>query len=97
LLVVACAGFVIGGAVAGRHRRTPKGAATQGFFAALLPVSAASVADIIRYVVLGHTISIGTVSLWLALEVAALILGAVGGVVGRRVYVRWKKQRAGLA
>jgi hypothetical protein len=96
LLPIAGAGFLIGGAIAGRHRRLARGAMRQGEICGLLTATVIVVANAIRAVVLGHGISPLTVLLWLSVEGAAVFVAAVGARIGRRRYLRSRRRKAVL-
>jgi hypothetical protein len=61
----------------------------------LLTASVIVVADIIRHAALGKGFSAHTVGLWLGVEVGALLIATLGGLIGRRRYLRARKRRAG--
>lgn len=95
ILLIAAVGLLVGGGIAGRHRRMPKGAATQGVVVGLLTASVIVIADIIRHAALGKGFSAHTVGLWLGVEVGALLIATLGGLMGRFRYLRSRKKRSG--
>jgi hypothetical protein len=96
ILVIAAVGLLVGGAIAGRHRRTPRGALTQGVVVGFVTATVIVIADIIRHAALGRGISSHTVGLWLGVEVGAVLIAGLGGLIGRIRYLRSRKKRAGL-
>jgi hypothetical protein len=96
LLPIAGAGFLIGGAVAGRHRRLARGARVQGEICGLLTVTVVVAANAIRTAVLGNGISPRTLALWVSVEVISVFVAAVGGRFGRRLYLRGRRRKAML-
>src|ERR1700728_3630776 len=96
LLLIALAGFLVGGAVAGRHRRLSRAAMVQGEVCGLLTATVIVVANAIRTAVLGHGTSPRTLVLWLSVEVASVFVAAVGGRIGRRLYLRSRRRKAVL-
>jgi hypothetical protein len=94
LLVVGALGFLIGGAIAGRHRRTKRGAIEQGVGVAILTASVIVLADIIRCLVLGKGFSLSTLGLWIGVEVGSIILASIGGLIGRNRYLRSRMKKA---
>jgi hypothetical protein len=85
-------GFFIGGIIAGRHRRSPKGALTQGFLVAALVIALIFLADLIRRLVLGEGLGWGVFGYWVAALAAALLVAGLGGLVGRSRTKRAIKQ-----
>ncbi len=88
LLPIAVAGVLVGGAIAGRHRRARRGAVRQGVVCGLLPATAIVLADGIRTSVLGQGLSTHTVALWVGVEVGSMVVAAIGALIGRRLLVR---------
>ena len=86
-------GFFVGGIIAGRHRRTPKGAMNQGFLVAALVIALIFLADMIRRLVLQQNLSLGVLGYWVGALAAALLVGGIGGLVGRSRTKRAIKQR----
>jgi hypothetical protein len=85
-------GFFVGGIIAGRHRRTPKGAMNQGFLVAALVIALIFLADMIRRLVLQQSISWGVIGYWAGATAAALLVGGLGGLIGRTRTKRAVKQ-----
>jgi hypothetical protein len=96
LLPIAGAGFLIGGAIAGRHRRLARDARVQGEICGLLTVTVVVVANAIRTAALGNGISPRTLALWVSVEVVSVFVAAVGGRLGRRLYLRSRRRKAML-
>jgi hypothetical protein len=96
LLLIAAGGFLVGGAVAGRHRRLARGAMSQGAMCGLLAATVIVIANAVRTVMLGHGLSPRTLALWLGVEVAAVVVAAVGARIGRRLYLRSRRRKAVL-
>jgi hypothetical protein len=94
LLLITAVGLLIGGAIAGRHRRAGKGAITQGVAVGLLTTGLTLVASIIRTLVLNKGVTGKTVGLWLGVEVGAIIVAAIGGLIGRRLYLRSRQKKS---
>ncbi len=88
LLGLAALGYLLGGAVAGRHRRAARGAVAQGVVCGLLTTTVIVIADVIRTAVLRHGISTHTLELWAGVEVGAMVVAAVGALIGRRLFIR---------
>jgi hypothetical protein len=88
MLPIAAVGFLLGGAIAGRHRRTSRGAVSQGVACGLLTTTVIVMADAIRRAVLGHPVSYRTPDLWLGIEVGSVIVAVVGALIGRRLFIR---------
>jgi hypothetical protein len=97
LLLVAAVGFVVSGAVAGRHRRSRKGAMTQGCAVGFLLATAAILAAALRYLALGTSVSSNTWKVWVGIEVAAVIVSTLGALLGRRMYLRSRRRKAKTA
>jgi ABC-type antimicrobial peptide transport system permease subunit len=85
---------VVAGGVAGRHRRTRKGALAQGCAVGLLLATAVITATALRYLVLGASVSASTGQVWIAAAVTAVIAAAAGGLLGRRAYLRSRRRKA---
>jgi hypothetical protein len=96
LLPIAAAGFLIGGAIAGRHRRLARGARAQGVICGLVTATVIVVANAVRTAVLGIGFSSRTLMLWLGLEVAAVVFAMVGARIGRHLYLRSRRRKAVL-
>jgi hypothetical protein len=94
LLPIAGVGFLIGGAIAGRHRRLVRGAVAQGRVCGLVTATAIVVANAIRTAMLGNGISPRTLLLWFGVIVVAVVIGAIGARIGRRVYLRSRRRKA---
>jgi hypothetical protein len=93
LFVVAAAGLLGGGAIAGRHRRAKKGAIAQGAAVGFLTATVATLAEVIRCLVLLSSVSGHTTELSVGVEVSATAIGAMGALMGRRSYIRHRKRR----
>jgi hypothetical protein len=87
-------GFFVGGVIAGRHRQHRKGAFNQGVLVAALTLSLLLVADVIRRLVLVNGLNLGVLKLWLASIAAALLVGGLGGLTGRRRTLMARKRNA---
>ena len=96
LLAIAAAGFLVGGAIAGRHRRAARGAFSQGMVCGLLPATAVVLADVIRTTVLGHGISAHALALWLGVEAASMFVAALAALIGRRMFIRTRSRKLSL-
>jgi hypothetical protein len=95
-LPIAAAGFLIGGAIAGRHRRLARGAMAQGVTCGLVTATVVVVANAARTAVSGVGFSSRTLMVWLVLELAAVVIAAVGARIGRRLYLRSRRRKAVL-
>jgi hypothetical protein len=93
-LILAGLGFVIGGAVAGRHRRTPKGAFYQGAALGLLTATVILFADVIRRLVLSKGVHAHTVAVLVGIEVGSIVAATVGALIGRWWYLRTRRRKA---
>jgi hypothetical protein len=94
MLVIAALGFLAGGAIAGRHRRAARGALTQGVVLALLTATIIVLANMIRTAVLGHGMTSHTLELWAGVEVGAMVVAGIGGLIGRRSYIRARSRKS---
>jgi hypothetical protein len=86
-LVPACImaiGFFAGGRVSGRGRRAREGAFKMGLAIAALTLVMIFIADVIRRSALSQGFPGGVLRLWVLSAVAALVIGGLGGVSGRR-------------
>jgi len=90
--LIMAAGFFAGGAIAGRHRSTAKGAFNQGILVAGLTLTLIFLADMIRRIVLGQDIYWGVLGYWVAATAAGLLLSGLAGVCGRIQTVRAVKR-----
>jgi hypothetical protein len=77
-------GFFAGGRVAGRKRRSRRGAFNQGLLSSGLTLVMIFVADIIRRTVLSDGIPRAVFVLWVESAAAAILAGGLGGLSGRR-------------
>jgi hypothetical protein len=96
MLLVAAAGFLVGGAIAGRHRRAARGAIAQGVVCGFLTATVIVVANAMRTAVLGNGISTHTLVLWLGVEAGAVIIAAIGALIGRHRHLRARRRIAAL-
>jgi hypothetical protein len=85
-------GIFTGGRVAGRHRSRREGAFNQGVLVAILTIILIFVADLIRRLVLTQTVPVAVLGLWLVAAAAAILVGGVGGLSGRRSSLRAQKR-----
>lgn len=91
--VIAGVGLLVGGGIAGRHRRLSSGAVAQGA-ATGLPVSVTLVlADLLYRLVVGQPIKASVGGYWLAGIVGAVVLSVVGGLIGRWLFLRSVRRR----
>jgi hypothetical protein len=86
-------GFLIGGIIAGRHRRQRKGSFNQGVLAAAVTLFLIFIADMIRRAVLGEAVTIPVLGIWCAWAAGALIVGGLGGLNGRHRTLQARKRR----
>jgi hypothetical protein len=86
-------GFFAGGTIAGRHRKSPKGAFRQGLLVASLTIVLVFIADMIRRLVLSEGMELTILGYWVAAAAAALLVGGLGGANGRRRTLRAKQRR----
>jgi len=86
-------GFFAGGRVGGRNRRARKGAFNQGLAIAGLTLVLIFVADIVRRAVLSQGFPTRVLGLWAMSGLAALVVGGLGGVHGRRSTLKARKRR----
>jgi lysylphosphatidylglycerol synthetase-like protein (DUF2156 family) len=92
-LVIAALGFLVAGAIAGRHRRRPGGAALQGI-AVALPVAVLLVlTDLLYRLISGRPIDGHVAALLVGAIVGAVLLAIVGALCGRGLYLRRVHQR----
>jgi hypothetical protein len=89
---VAAVGLFLGGAVGGRHRRTRRGAIYQGVVIGLLTATVASLSDGLRDLIVARSIAGDTISLWLGIEAASLVLALIGALFGRRRYLKVRRK-----
>jgi hypothetical protein len=92
--IIMAAGFLAGGVIAGRHRQSSRGAFNQGLVVSGLTLALIFIADMIRRLVLDSRITIGVMEIWLLSAAAALLVGAFGGLLGRRRTLMARKRRA---
>jgi hypothetical protein len=93
-LLVTGIGFVVGGGIAGRYRRTPKGALYQGAAVGLLTATVIVFADIVRRLVLAKTLHGHTILGLVAIEAASVVASVVGALIGRSMYLRSRRRKA---
>jgi hypothetical protein len=93
LLVLAGLGIFLGGAIAGRYRRRSTGALAQGVTLGVMTATAVLVANLVRVLVAGTSISGTTLVLWVGIEVGSVVIAAVGALVGRSLYLRSRKRK----
>jgi threonine/homoserine efflux transporter RhtA len=86
-------GFFIGGRIAGRHRRTAKGAFNQGVLVATLTIPLIFIADMVRRIVLHQNLPPEVLGFWVGALVCATLVGGLGGLSGRRRTVKAQKRR----
>ncbi len=92
-LVLAAAGFFVGGAVAGQHRRRVSGALLQGLALAGLSLAVLSVAAVFRLAVLRAGVPHGSTVAWTLLGAVVLtVVACAGGLTGRALYLRSRKR-----
>jgi hypothetical protein len=82
--LIMAAGFFAGGRVAGRNRSSRVGAFNQGFLVAALTLPVIFMADILRRVALHQGFSWEVFYIWVGCSIAAVLVGGLGGVNGRR-------------
>jgi hypothetical protein len=81
-------GFFVGGMVAGKNRRHRRGAITQGVATSGLTLLMIFIADVIRRGELNNPFSLGVLKLWFWCSLGALLVGALGGLYGRRANIK---------
>jgi hypothetical protein len=86
-------GFYMGGGIAGRFRRTQRGAMTQGLLVASLTVPMIFLADMIRRLLLHQTTPLAVFAYWVGAYVAASLVSMGGALMGRRAKVQSYKRR----
>ena len=91
-VVVMAIGFMVGGGVGGRHRRSNGGAFNQGALVAALTLALIFMADIIRRVVLHQDLTIKILGLWVASAAAAMLVSGLSGIYARRQRRRRRRQ-----
>jgi uncharacterized membrane protein len=80
--------YFVGGAIAGRHRRRPRGALIQGVALAVSTSSIFVVVDVVRRVMLGNNQSVAVAELWLGAMGATVVVAGLGALSGRWLYIR---------
>jgi hypothetical protein len=93
-LVLTEIGFVLGGAIAGRHRRTPRGAVYQGATVGFLTTTVIMFADVVRRLVLSKGVRLHTFEGLVAIWAVSIVVATVGALVGRWLYLRSKRRKA---
>jgi hypothetical protein len=94
-LLVAAVGFLVGGAIAGRHRRLRRGSMAQGVALGLMIATAILLANLVRTLVLAKGVTFSTASLWVAVEFGSVLLASIGALIGRRRFWRSRKRKLG--
>jgi uncharacterized membrane protein len=84
--------YFVGGAIAGRHRRRPRGALIQGVALAVSTSSIFVIVDVVRRVMLGNNQSVAVAELWLAAVGATVAVAGLGAVSGRWLYIRRRER-----
>ena len=95
LLVVAGMGFLLGGGVAGRHRRLRRGSIAQGVALGLMIATATLLANLVRTLVLAKGVTLSTAGLWVGVELGSVLLASSGALIGRRRFWRSRKRKLG--
>jgi hypothetical protein len=95
-LALAAIGFLIGGVIAGRHRRALRGAAMQGIALGFFIATIVLLANLVRDLSLSHHITSRSLELWVGIEVGAMMVAIIGSVVGRRIYRSIRKKKSGF-
>ena len=80
--------YLVGGAIAGRHRRRPRGALIQGVALAVSTSSIFVIVDVVRRVMVGNHQSVAVAELWLAAMGATVVVAGLGALSGRWIYIR---------
>jgi len=91
--VIAGLAYFIGGSIAGRHRRRPRGAVIQGIALAVPTSIVLIIADVGRRIVLSKGLSLTVVGLWLGAIVATIVIATLGALFGRWAYLRSRRRR----
>ncbi len=82
---VMAVGFFVGGCIAGRPCRRLEWAVIEAFVVATAALFTIFAADIVRRHQLGQYLNPGVDKLWALAGVGAVVVGTIGGVVGRRM------------
>jgi hypothetical protein len=85
-------GFFVGGRMAGKNRRHRKGAIQQGLATAGMTMVLIFIADVIRRKELSMPFSTGVLKLWFVAGLAALLVGGLGGLYGRRANIKARQR-----
>ncbi|HVX19743.1 MAG TPA: hypothetical protein VHB02_00175 [Acidimicrobiales bacterium] len=92
-VVIGAVGFLVAGGIAGRHRRRPTGAVSQGV-AVALPVAVLLVlVDLLYRVITRRPVTGHFLAGLLAAVVGAMVVGAVGALLGRWSYLARIRRR----
>jgi hypothetical protein len=75
-------GFLLGGAIVGRHCRRAQSALWQGMLISAVTVWLIFIADLIRRHVLTQIVTHAVLKLWLVSALGAVVVGGVGGLLG---------------
>jgi hypothetical protein len=85
--------YFIGGSIAGRHRRKPRGAAVQGIVLAVSTSLVLIIADVPRRLALAKGLPLNVIGLWLEAAAGTVVIATLGGLFGRWVY-RTRRRRS---
>jgi hypothetical protein len=91
--VVMALGFFAGGAIAGYHRARVQGALVRGLLVGAITISLAFAGDLARRYALGEGLQHRVVEYWVGAIAAAILVGAFGGISGRRLSINIRTRR----
>jgi hypothetical protein len=92
-IVTAGIGFLVGGGIAGRHRRLPSGAVAQGVAVGLPSSVTLVLADLLYRLIVRQSVDGAVIGYWFAGIVGAVVLSVVGGLIGRWLFLRSVRRR----
>jgi multisubunit Na+/H+ antiporter MnhB subunit len=91
--VIVIVTYFIGGSIAGRHRRKPRGAVVQGIALAVSTSLVLVIADIPRRLALGKGLPLNVIGLWLGAVAGTVVVATLGALFGRWLY-RARRRRS---